>query len=154
MTDNNTGSSQVDTSVHQSEYELKQSDALDIALLANVVGKELTQVDKFAVNGLQKATRIDQQKIFNKQPISSAPHVPETSQTKQQPQEQKPLPIPVSPEPVKHIQPSLDNNELIKYLKSFETRLERIENLYQSILDNITDNSNKVTITLSKNAKD
>ena len=97
MTDNNTGSSQIDTSAHQSEYELKQSDALDIALLANVVGKELTQVDKFAVNGLQKATRIDQQTIFHMQPISSTPHVPDTSQTKQQPQEQTPRPVPVSP---------------------------------------------------------
>ena len=56
---------EIDTSRHEDEYQLKQDDTIDIALLANVVGSELTKVDKHAVdNSFKKATKIDKHKIF------------------------------------------------------------------------------------------
>ena len=106
----------IDTTAHQEEYQLKNNDALDIALLANVVGKELTQVDKFAVNGLQKATRISQEKIFNKPAINQHPA---GMQQMQNIPVQKQLPSP-QPKPQSNSSPApvVDNTQTLKYLRT------------------------------------
>lgn len=146
----------VDTTQYQEEYQLQRDDTLDIALLANVVGKELTQVDKFAVNGLAKATRISQEKIFNKPPSISQPPVrkdlPPEMQQMQQVNTPKPQPAPPpQPQPKQVVHTDI---KLMEQLKSIENRLEKIEGLYQDILTSITSNNDQITITLSKNDKD
>lgn len=142
---------QIDTTKHQQEYQLQKEDALDIALLANVVGRELTQVDKFAVSGLQKATRIDQQKIFNKQANNT------TSQTQSAPPPlAKPPPQlaqPVNP-PVKTPAVVQTDDRLIEYLKSIDSRLQHVESLYEDILKTLHNKTDEITITLNKNDKD
>lgn len=152
----------VDTSQHQEEYQLQQNDALDIALLANIVGKELTQVDKFAVSGLKKATRIDQQKIFNRPPASAAQAPkptglpPELQQMQPIKPQEPPAPIatqaPVPPPQVSQV--AQTDERIFNYLKGIEQRLEKMESLYSSILEAIQNNSEQITVTLSKNDKD
>lgn len=143
---------QIDTTKHQQEYQLQSEDALDIALLANVVGKELTQVDKFAVSGLQKATRIDQQKIFNK-PANNT-----TSQTQSAPPPlAKPSPqLPQQPVNVPVKTPAMvqTDERLIEYLKSIDSRLQHVESLYEDVLKTLHNKTDEITITLNKNDKD
>lgn len=149
----------IDTSAHENEYELKKDDALDIALLANVVGKELTQVDKFAVSGLSKATRIDQQKIFNKPqiqhekpPVESRPQTPppgleqlQNVSVNKQPKN--------TPPPQVVSQPMRSDDKLISQLNSIESRLTQMEKIYTDILNCFTSNTKQVTLTLDKNDK-
>lgn len=156
MTDQSTG---IDTSAHQEQYQLQKNDALDIALLANVVGKELTQVDKFAVSGLQKATRIDQGKIFNKpqniepssvvkdKPQGLPPELQQVNNSKPQPDKQPVIqPQPVSPPPVV-------DERMISQLKSIDNRLKKMEDLYSTLIKTITENTDQVQLTLVKNDK-
>lgn len=149
---------QVDTSQHEEEYQLQQNDALDIAILANVVGKELTQVDKFAVSGLQKATRIDQQKIFNQPPAPAAQApkptgLPPEMQQMQSVKPQEPPPVvPKTPAPLPQV--AQTDERVFNHLKAIEQRLEKMESLYKSILEAVQNNSEQITITLSKNDKD
>lgn len=149
---------QVDTSHYQEEYQLQQNDALDIALLANVVGKELTQVDKFAISGLQKATRIDQQKIFNRPsaPAAQAPKPiglpPELQQMQPIKPQEPPAPV-VSQAPAPSPQVAQTDERVFNYLKAIEQRLEKMESLYSSILETIQNNTEQITVTLSKNDK-
>jgi hypothetical protein len=157
----------VDTSQHQDEYQLQQNDALDIALLANIVGTELTQVDKFAVSGTKKATRIDQQKIFNKPSVSSTPAMtaqapkptglpPELQQVQPVKPQEPPSPVltqaPVPPPQVTQV--AQIDERVFNYLKAIEQRLEKMESIYNSILESIQNNSEQITVTLSKNDKD
>lgn len=150
---------QVDTSQHQEEYQLQQNDALDIALLANVVGKELTQVDKFAVSGLQKATRIDQQKIFDRPPTSAAQAPkptglpPELQQVQSSEPPEPPPVVPKTPAPKPVPQVAQTDERVFNYLKTIEQRLEKMESLYNSILETIQNNTEQITVTLTKNDK-
>jgi len=148
----------IDTSAHQEEYQLKNNDALDIALLANVVGTELTQVDKFAVGGLQKATRISQEKIFNKSASSQPPPVMQNNSTGMQNipvQEQMPTPPVPRPEPQPQAKttPVVDSSQTLKYLRTIDDRLIRLEKLYESILKNLTSDIDHISIKLKKNDK-
>lgn len=152
---------EVDTSQYQEEYQLQKDDALDIALLANVVGKELTQVDRFAVNGLQKATRIDQQKIFNRPsaPVAQAPKPsglpPELQQMQHVPQTTPPPVVETkAPTPPPAPQVAQIDERVFNHLKAIESRLEKIESLYNSILETIQTNTEQITVTLAKNDKD
>jgi len=151
----------VDTSQYQEEYQLQKDDALDIALLANVVGKELTQVDKFAVNGLKKATRIDQQKIFNRPSASAAqapipPGIPPELQQMQHVPQSTPSPVvqPQTPTPPPAPQVAQIDERVFNHLKAIESRLENMESLYNSILETIQNNTEQITVTLTKNDKD
>lgn len=145
----------IDTSAHQEEYQLKNNDALDIALLANVVGKELTQVDKFAVNGLQKATRISQEKIFNKPLVNQPPAG--MQQMQNIPMQEQIPPVQSKPQPKAQPKPQpapvVDNSQTLKYLRTIDDRLIRLEKLYESILKNLTSDIDHVSIKLKKNDK-
>lgn len=162
-----TDKEQLDTTAHQQEYELKQQDALDIALLANVVGRELTQVDKFAVNGMQKATRISQEKIFNKSPTATQQQVP----VQPQPVTQAPPPPPPELQQLKkvtkpvdvvpqqqqnmllqpNIQPIINNTQfetLTNNLSSLNIKIDKLQDTYEQILDKIVSKAKTITFTV------
>lgn len=149
-------SPKVDTSAHQQEYQLKQNDALDIALLANVVGKELTQVDKFTVSGLQKATRISQDKIFNNQPTTETPPQIQNKPQGIPPELQQvsnPKPPPIDQPKVITTSTPVVDDRMVSYLKSIDDRLKKMENLYSTLIKTITENTDQVQLTLTKNDK-
>lgn len=156
MMTNKAQSGPVDTSKYEQGYQLKQDDTLDIALLANAVGTELTQVDNYNVGGLKKATQISQEKIFRNKPISTpaSPAPPKSVQALTKvtdSAESKPtqLPAPVNTPPVKHVELSNKNTEeILNRLDILENKLVAIENIFTNILDKISTSTNQITLTI------
>jgi len=110
---------------------------------------------------LKKATRIDQQKIFNRSSASAAqaPRPPGMPPELQQMQHiPQPTPTPVvqqqtpTPSPVPQV--AQIDERVFNHLKAIEQRLEKMESLYSSILENIQNNTEQITVTLTKNDKD
>ena len=170
----------VDTLSHEDPYQLAEDDIHDIAVLINAVGTELTTVDKLSVNGDAsiKATKIDQQKIFNTQPVSqsspSPPEPPPQPVISNHPTE----PVPTEPVPTEKVTPvspsvqsikQYDNidiseitgqlnsisSDISKCLKSLskidalERKVVSLESVYDKLLTKIVKNAKRVTITVN-----
>lgn len=146
MTDQNEAA-ELDPSRHEQEYQLKRDDTLDIALLANIVGSELTKVDKHAVDSsFRKATKIDKQRIFSQQPTSSPP--PAVNNT----QELKKGKPPVSSSaptraPVPVVQP-VDLSPVLQKLESIEKKMSSLQSTYDTIINKLTKTAKQVTLTI------
>jgi hypothetical protein len=166
----------VDTLSHENPYQLAEDDIHDIAVLINAVGTELTTVDKLSVDGEGsiKATKIDQQKIFNTNPIpqsrsalppSPPPAPPEPSQPTATAPVEKVSKVTPSAEPVKQYD-SMDVSEITgkltsissdisKCLKSLskidalERKVVSLEAVYDKLLTKIVKNAKRVTITVN-----
>lgn len=160
MTDNNT---QPDLARHESEYELQQTDVDDITGLIAVVGRELTTIDKFAGGQMQKATKLSQQKIFNKRPVA----VPQPSSNSVSPEPvtdtKKPSstldkqleqlksdvmqkkPLAKTPAAVVESQPS----SVVSDLKRIEKKLDNLTNIFDNILKKLTSNTKNITLTIN-----
>lgn len=152
MTDTVSDKPEIDISRHEQEYQLKRDDTFDIALLANVVGRELTQVDKNAVAGsFKKATQINQQKIFANTPVDSRQSV--SGLTKVNPPTQNvthvnPPSSPPAPKQISHTTAPLDLSPVLQKLDNLEKKLSAIESIYTTIIDRLTSSSNQITLTI------
>ena len=145
-------SQEIDTSRHEQEYQLKHDDTLDIALLANVVGTELTKVDKHAVdNNFKKATKLDRQKIFNKletkvsavpqQPVTPAVNTTKITQIKKQ------STAPVNIQSKSTVNQSIDLTAVLSKLDSLEQKLSTLQLSYDKIVEKLSSKSKRVTLT-------
>ena len=144
---------EIDTSRHEQEYQLKRDDTLDIALLVNVVGSELTKVDKHAVDGsFKKATKIDKQKIFSQQPISPPLSVVNNTQELKRVEPPSPVQVPTPPKtptPVAQtISPSVDLSPVLQKLESLEKKMLSLQSTYDTILNKLTKATKQVTLTI------
>lgn len=155
MMTNQQESREVDTSRHEQSYELKRDDAIDIALLANVVGSELTKVDKNAIDSsFKKATNIDKQKIFsNQQHVAKEPIQQIDSNIKST--KLRPVEIPVIPpanqSPIASTIPvstTIDLTPILRKLDSLEENMLTLQSTYDTILNKLTNNAKQVTLTI------
>ena len=144
---------EIDTSRHEQSYELKRDDAIDIALLANVVGSELTKVDKNAIDSsFKKATNIDKQKIFSNQHTSTEPTQQIDSDIKSL--NLKPVEIPAIPpanqSPVASTRPvsTIDLTPVLRKLDNLEKNMSALQSTYDTILNKLTNNTKQVTLTI------
>ena len=147
----------IDTSRHQAEYELEQDDMLDVAMLYNTVGKELTTVDKHAIDQARKATQLDESRVFNKQmtqPNTTQASPPQPSVPINPP----PAHIPVAQQPpaaqLTHMQPvpamiSVDNSEIISKITAMEKKVDSLLNVYEKLLEKIAKGSRRMTLTIN-----
>lgn len=150
MTDQNK-IAEPDTSRHEQEYQLKRDDTLDIALLANVVGSELTKVDKHAVDGsFKKATKIDKQRIFSQQPTSSpAPAVANTQELKRvEPPRPVSTPTRAPSSVAQPVSAPIDLSPVLQKLESLEKKMLSLQSTYDTILDKLTKTAKQVTLTI------
>lgn len=141
---------EIDISRHEQEYQLKHDDTLDIALLANVVGTELTKVDKHAVdNNFRRATKLDKQKIFNKLEATAAPQQPASpvanTTTKTQNNKQTTTPVNIHNKPI--VNQSIDLTAVISKLDTLEQKLSTLQLSYDKIVEKLSSKSKRVTLT-------
>lgn len=154
MMTNQQESREVDTSRHEQSYELKRDDAIDIALLANVVGSELTKVDRNAIDSsFKKATNIDKQKIFSNQHTDTEPTQQIDSDIKSP--KLKPVEIPVIPpanqSPIASTRPlptAIDLTPVLRKLDNLEKNMSTLQSTYDTILNKLTNNTKQVTLTI------
>ena len=167
----------VNTERYESPYEVEQDDVFAIASLINVVGTELTSVDKLAAagDGSIKATKIDQNKIFRGsvkpsvvQPTESVPgtSVPVSETNIQQPTQVESsiptIPVPVSStlyntDSLDVIIKALDSVSIdikdiqncIKKIDSIDVKVKSLEKVYDKLLTKIVNGAKRVTITVN-----
>lgn len=155
--------SPVDTTKYEQGYQLKQQDTLDIALLANAVGSELTQVDNYNVGGLKKATQISKDKVFRSGPIQT----PGPSQPPQTPQPVQALkratPVgdvstkkpPVAPPAEQNLSVnrveynSHELKEILSKLDKLENKIVAVEDIFTNMIDTITKSTKQITLTIN-----
>ena len=166
MTDNNQPGP-VDTTKYEQGYQLKQQDTLDIALLANAVGSELTQVDNYNVGGLKKATQISKDKIFRGTAVQSIPSEPPVQQPQHVQTLKKmsspsasltPAPPVTSPSDqtisVNRVEyNSHDLKEILSKLDKLENKIVAVEDIFTNMIDTITKSTKQITLTIN-NDKD
>ncbi len=145
------------------KYEVEQAhldrdDVLATASLFNIVGSELTQVDKQSVSGsTQKATRLDESKVFNKQqPMTPQQQVlPPPPQPPAPVAQAAPPPQPMPPvSQVAHAQSmpamiSVDNSEILSKIDDMGKKVDALYDVYNKLLDKISKGTKRMTLTIN-----
>ena len=138
---------------HDPQQQLAKDDMLDVALLYNAVGTELTMVDKHGLNNTQKAARLDESRVFNNQ-MTQQSNIPQPVHPPAHPPVQPP-PVHAPPiQSISHAQPvaamiSVDNSEIISKISAMEKKVDSLLNVYEQLLDKMVKNSKRMTITIN-----
>lgn len=148
----------VDTSKYDAEQQhLDDADIHATANIFNLVGSELTMVDKQSIDSSnKKATRLDEKKVFNR------PHM--TQPTAPQPVQHQPVHTPLIPQPatppipqqtqVVHQQAvpamiSVDNSEILSKIDEMGKKVDDLYNVYEKLLEKISKSTKRMTLTIN-----
>lgn len=156
--DNTETPSPVDTTKYEAEQQhLDDADIYATASLFNIVGSELTMVDKQSVDqSNKKATRLDEKKVFNRAPMTqtSAPPPPQPQQVQAPIAPQPALPPMPQQTQVVHQQAvpamiSVDNSEILSKIDEMNKKVDDLYNVYEKLLDKISKGTKRMTLTIN-----